>query len=70
MGHGFNDLGETGTSEWDKISADKWTGNGSGIYRGEPWKSPAKLEFKKNWQRYEDSTDGKPWIATFTRKAK
>jgi hypothetical protein len=69
-GHGFNADGKTHTSEWNKLSGNKWTGHGSGLYRGEPWKSAATLEFKENWQRYKDSTDGKPWIAVFTRKTK
>lgn len=68
VGHGFNDAGETYHFEWTQLSANTWTGNGYGIYRGEPWKSPAKYEFKDNWQRYEDTTDGNPWVAEFTRK--
>jgi hypothetical protein len=70
VSHGFTSDGETGTTHWTKFSKDKWTGHGSGIYQGVKWKSPTTLEFKKDSSRYEDVTDGKPWVAVYTRKPK
>jgi hypothetical protein len=70
VGHSFTSDGETGTTHWTKFSKDKWTGNGSGIYQGKRWESPTTLEFKKDSIRYEDVTDGKPWVGVYTRKPK
>ncbi len=70
VSHGFNSEGETWTSRWTKFSGDKWEGKGEGIYQGKRWESPATLEFEKDSTRYEDVTDGKPWVAIYTRKAK
>ena len=67
---GFNSDGETWTNQWTKFSKDKWTGHGSGVYQGVKWDSPSTLEFRANGSRYEDTTDGKPWVAEYTRKAK
>lgn len=68
--HGFLENGETTTTEWTRFSNRKWAGQWMGAYRGVKSGSPATLEFKDNWQRYEDETDGKPWLAVFTRKTK
>lgn len=67
---GFNSNGETWSGEWSVLTKTKWTGKGAGLYDGKKWESAATLEFKKDWQRYEDVTDGKPWIAVSSRKAK
>jgi hypothetical protein len=70
VARGFNSEGETWTSQWTKFSKDKWTGHGSGVYQGAKWDSPSTLEFRAGGSRYEDTTDGKPWVAEYTRKAK
>jgi hypothetical protein len=63
VGRGFNSNGETWAESWTEFSKEKWTGHGEGIYQGKRWKSPAKLEFLKDSTRYEDITDGKPWVS-------
>jgi hypothetical protein len=52
------------------LTKDKWTGRGSSTYEGTQWDSPATLEFKENSLRYEDVTNGKPWVGVYTRTAK
>ena len=70
IARGFNSDGETFTSRWTKFSKDKWTGHGEGVFQGLRYDSPATLEFRAGGSRYEDTTDGKPWVAEYTRKAK
>lgn len=60
--------GDYSVTRWTAFSSDGWTGEGSGIYMGKPWKSPAKLDFKGDLVRYEDTTDGKPWVKILRRK--
>ena len=65
---GFTSIGESWGGEWDETSNTKWSGFGEGMYKGVRWRSPATIEFAKDWQRYEDVTDGKKWVAEFKRK--
>ena len=70
IGRGFTSDGDTGTVRWTEYSKGKWTGQGSGIYMGKPWESQTTLELMKDQTRYQDVTDGKPYVATYTRKVK
>ncbi len=65
----FDSDGGTWSGEWSELTADKWTGKGQGVYKGVRWNSATTLKFNKDGQRYEDVTDGKPWIAEYSRKA-
>ena len=69
VSRGFS-IDGTSTHEWTKFANDKWEGHGIGTGVGVEWDSPATLELKKDWRRYEDIADGKPWIGVWTRKAK
>jgi hypothetical protein len=68
VGRGFTSDGESSTGCWTDFSEEKWTGHGEGIYQGKRWKSPSQLEFLKDSLRYEDVTQGKPWVAVYKRK--
>jgi hypothetical protein len=59
---GFTSDGYSWTGEWKKLSNGKWEGTAS--------KKPATFELKGDSMRYEDSSDGTPWISEFSRKKK
>ena len=59
---GFTSDGYSWTGEWKKLSKGKWEGTASG--------KPATFELKGDSMRYEDSTDGTPWLSEFSRKKK
>ena len=70
VGRGFNSEGDEWMNCWSQLGKDKWTGQGSGTFAGKKWESAVSLEFKKDSLRYEDVTEGKPWIGVYTRVAK
>ena len=65
----FSSRGEHGFLHWQRLSKDKWTGRGTGRWRGKEWDSPTTAEWKVNEFRYEDISDGKPFVSVFTRKS-
>lgn len=67
---GFDSQGNSWTIRYPKPAGGnitEWTGVGSGTYAGKKWESPTKLTFSKDGFRYEDTTDGKPFISIGTR---
>ena len=65
--HGFYSNGDNWNTRW-KLGKEKWSGQGTGLYMGKEWKSPTKLELKKDSYRYEDTTEGKPFVIVSKRK--
>ncbi len=65
---GFFAGGDIGTTRWTEFSADSWQGRITGTFEGRTYESAAKIEFKPDSVRYEDTTDGKPWISAAKRK--
>lgn len=59
--------GDTWTTHWTEFSPEEWKGRISGVYEGKPYDSPAKIQFLKDSVRYEDTTNGKPWVSVGTR---
>jgi hypothetical protein len=66
----FSSDGDVGTTRWTGLGAEKWTGEWVGTYQGQMSKSTAKLEFTKEQKRYEDTTNGKAYVAIIKRKPK
>jgi hypothetical protein len=67
ISHGFGSAGNTWTITYDKVSNTIWEGHGVGTWKGQEWKSPAKIEWSNDGFRYEDITEGKPFIITGKR---
>jgi hypothetical protein len=65
---GFFAGGDTATTRWTEFSTDVWKGRIVGTLEGKAYESAAKMEFKDDSVRYEDTTAGKPWISVGTRK--
>ena len=65
---GFFAGGDISTTRWTEFSADLWKGRIVGTFQGRTYESAAKIEFKPDSVRYEDTTDGKPWISVAKRK--
>lgn len=70
VSHYFSTDGDVGTTHWTELGPNKWTGEWEGTYLGQKSKTPAKLEFTKDRKRYEDITNGKPYVAILKRKPK
>jgi hypothetical protein len=70
VGRGFGTDGGTGRTRWTEFTDTKWTGRGSGNYKGKPWKSDTTFEFMKDRMRYEDVTHGEPFVVVYSRKPK
>jgi hypothetical protein len=68
--HGFSSRGDHFTIRFDKLADDKWTGHGKGTFAGKPWESAASIEWSKDSIKYEDTTDGKPFVLVTKRKPK
>ena len=66
---GFFSGGDTGTTCWTEFSPGEWKGRISGTYQGQAYEAPAKIEFLKDSNRYEDTTAGKPWVTVGKRCA-
>jgi hypothetical protein len=66
--HGFTSDGTAYTIRWTGLKPDKWTGTGSGSFDGAEWTSETTIEWKKDSIRYQDVTDGKPFVVTLIRK--
>lgn len=67
---GFDSQGNSWTIRYSKPSAGstlELIGQGSGTYAGKKWESPIKLTFSSSGFRYEDTTDGKPFVSVGTR---
>ena len=67
VGHGFGSSGGTWSVTYDKVGDKLWEGSGVGTWKGKEWRSPAKIEWTNNGFRYEDTTEGKPFIITGRR---
>lgn len=66
--HSLTSKGEHWSLRWTGLSGDEWAGQGSGIYNGKEWSSPAKMQWKEDEARYEDTTEGKPFVIVSKRK--
>jgi hypothetical protein len=60
--------GEHWSFRWTRVSANEWAGQGSGIFNGKEWTSSAKIQWKEDESRYEDTTEGKPFVIVSKRK--
>lgn len=65
---GFSSKGESWSGEWSDLESQEWNGMGQGVYEGIKWKSKTSVRFGKDTIRYQDTTDGKKWVAEFWRK--
>lgn len=66
--HGFTSDGASYTMRWTRLLPNKWTGRGTGSWKGKEWKSKTTMEWKDNFARYEDVTEGKPFVVILKRK--
>ena len=70
MIYGFTSRGDQFVMQFNDLSNDKWTGHGKGTFQGKEWKSPASVELTKDSIKYEDTTEGKPYVLVLKRKPK
>lgn len=73
VSHGFDSRGSSWTVRWkqdQRNDSTRWVGTGAGVYDGKKWESATKLIFNKNEARYEDTTDGLPFVTISKRKDK
>ena len=56
---GFTTDGYTWSGEWKTLNGSKWIGTASG--------TKATFDVSANRMRYEDASNGTPWISEFTR---
>jgi len=70
MIYGFSSRGDHFVIQFNDLANDKWTGHGKGTFQGKEWKSPASIEWSKDSIKYEDTTDGKPFVLLSKRKPK
>ena len=68
LSHGFSSDGASYTMRWTRLRPNKWTGRGAGWWKGKEWKSKATMEWEDDLVRYEDVTEGKPFVAILKRK--
>lgn len=60
--------GEHWNYHWTNLSSDEWSGQGSGVFNGKDWSSPAKIQWAADGARYEDVTEGKPFVIVTKRR--
>lgn len=61
--------GEYWGYRWTDLKKNEWNGHGKGVYQNKEWSSEAKLQFTEDGNRYEDVTEGKPFVVVSKRKA-
>jgi hypothetical protein len=61
--------GEHWGYRWTDLKQDGWAGEGTGVYQNNEWSAPATLRFGEDGNRYEDVTEGKPFVIVWKRKA-
>jgi hypothetical protein len=61
--------GEHWTYEWNGLQDAEWTGRGFGTFNGKEWSSTATVKWTADGSRYEDVTEGKPFVLTTRRKS-
>ena len=66
--HAFVSNGDAYTMRWNKVLPEKWTGQGVGASDKRDWKSKITIEWKDDLVRYEDITEGEPWVVILRRK--
>ena len=47
---------------YGELDENKWTGKGTGFWEGKEWESPVSIQWKDNEYRYEDISDGEPFV--------
>lgn len=65
--HGTSTRGDYWISTYDKQAGNIWSGHATGMWNGKPWESPIKIEWSENGWRYEDTTEGKPFVSVGKR---
>lgn len=60
--------GEHWQNRWTGFSSGKWTGQGSGFFNGKEWNTPAEIQWTEQGARYEDTTEGRPFVIVYKRK--
>ena len=66
--HAFSSRGDYWTIRYDKRDGNTWTGHGKGMWGGKVWESSVKQVWSADGFRYEDTTEGKPFIVVGKRQ--
>ena len=67
--HGVTSRGDYWKVVYDKHAEDEWSGHGTGRWSEGVWDSDTRLEWATDGFRYEDETQGKPFVIVGRKRA-